>query len=136
MLVKTIEFVDYNGNKRSEEHYFNLNKAELMEMEMSTKGGLTVMINEIIAAQDTPKIMKVFKDLIFKSYGKKGPDGREFIKSEELVRSFEQSEAYPTLFMELLSNPETAANFFNGIVPNDVAETIQKETPMLAPVSK
>lgn len=132
MLKKTIEFVDYNGVNRKEDHYFNLNKAELMEMEMSTKGGLTAMINEIIAAQDTPSIMKVFKDLIFKSYGKKAPDGREFIKSPEITRSFEQSEAYPTLLMELITDPEKTAAFFNGIIPNEVAESMNKETPMIA----
>lgn len=127
MLKKTIEFIDYNGNKRKEDHYFNLTKAEIMEMEMSTKGGLTEMINNIIAAQDAPAIMKVFKDLIFKAYGKKSADGREFEKSPEIVRSFEHTEAYSELFMELVTDPEKAAEFFNGIVPADLAKQVQKE---------
>ena len=37
MLKKTIKYTDYNGQQREEDFYFNLNKAELAEMEMSKK---------------------------------------------------------------------------------------------------
>ena len=62
MLKKNITYTDFNGMERSEDFYFNLTKAEVMEMEMSTVGGLSEMIQRIIAAQDTPSIIKVFKD--------------------------------------------------------------------------
>ena len=64
MLKKTITYTDYNGVERTEDFYFNLSKAEVMEMEMSTTGGLAEMINRIVAAQDAPAIIKIFKDLI------------------------------------------------------------------------
>ena len=44
MLKKTIKYNDYNGVERNEDFYFNLSQAELMEMEMSTTGGLTETI--------------------------------------------------------------------------------------------
>lgn len=119
MLKKTIEFEDYNGLKRKEDHYFNLSKAEIMEMELSTTGGFAEMIQKIVDAQDTPAIVKVFKDLILKAYGEKSPDGRQFIKSPELSQAFAQTEAYSELFMELATDADAAAAFINGIVPVD-----------------
>lgn len=117
MLKKTFTYTDYNGVERTEDHYFNLSKAELMEMELSTTGGLAEMINKIVAAQDAPAIVKIFKELVLKAYGQKSPDGRRFIKSKELADEFSQTEAYSQLFMELATNADAAAQFVNGIVP-------------------
>lgn len=117
MLKKTITYVDYNGAERTEDFYFNLSKAEVMEMEMSTSGGLAEMIKKIVAAQDAPAIIKIFKDLILKAYGEKSSDGKRFIKSEEIATSFSQTEAYSQLFMELATNADEAAKFVNGIIP-------------------
>lgn len=122
MLVKTIEYTDYNNVARKEDHYFNLTKAELMEMEMGTVGGFSEMIQKIIAAQDVPSLIKIFKELILKAYGVKSPDGKRFIKSEELSAEFAQTEAYSMLFMELATDAEAASNFINGIVPGDIAK--------------
>ncbi len=118
MLKKTITYTDYNGSERTEDFYFNLTKAEIMEMEMSTSGGLTEMINRIVAAQDAPAIIDVFKKLILKAYGVKSPDGKRFVKSEELSTEFSQTEAYSELFMELATNADEASKFVNGIVPS------------------
>ena len=117
MLKKTITYTDFNGMERSEDFYFNLTKAEVMEMEMSTVGGLSEMIQRIIAAQDTPSIIKVFKDLVLKSYGEKSADGKRFIKTPEIAEAFSQTEAYSVLFMELATNADSAAAFVNGIIP-------------------
>lgn len=117
MLKKTITYTDFNDVERSEDFYFNLTQAEVMEMEMSTVGGLSEMIQRIIAAQDTPSIIKVFKDLVLKSYGEKSPDGKRFIKTPELAEAFSQTEAYSVLFMELATDADSAAAFVNGIIP-------------------
>ena len=121
MLKKTIKYTDYNGTEREEDFYFNLTKAELMEMEMSTSGGLAEMIQNIVKAQDAPAIIKVFKDLVLKAYGEKSLDGKRFMKVDEngtpLSIAFSQTEAYSNLFMELATNAEAAAEFVNGIVP-------------------
>lgn len=127
MLTKTIEFVDFNGNKRKENHYFNLTKSEIMKMEMSTKGGLTEMINNVISAQDTPAILKIFEDLVEASYGRKDADGRGFVKSKEIFNEFKFTNAYDELFIELISDPQKAADFFNGLVPADLAEKVKEE---------
>lgn len=118
MLKKTITYTDYNGSERTEDFYFNLTKAEVVEMEMSTTGGLAEMIKKIVAAQDAPSIIAIFKKLILKAYGEKSPDGKRFIKSDEISIAFSQTEAYSQLFMELATDADKAAEFVNGITPN------------------
>lgn len=123
MLKKTMTYTDYNGTERTEDFYFNLSKAELMEMELSVNGGLAEMLQNIVNSQDSPAIVKTFKEIILKAYGRKTPDGRGFEKSEELSRAFSQTEAYSDLFMLLATNAEEAAKFVNGIVPQDTQMT-------------
>lgn len=118
MLKKTIKYEDYNGVKREENFYFNLSKAELTEMEFGTEGGYADMVEKIVKAMDQPAILRVFKDLILKSYGEKSADGKRFIKSPEISLAFSQTEAYNELFMELMSDTDAAIKFFNGILPN------------------
>jgi hypothetical protein len=122
MLKKTITYKDYNDVERTEDFYFNLTKAEVMEMEMSTTGGLAEMIQRIVAAQDAPAIIKIFKDLLLKAYGEKSPDGKRFVKSDAIREAFEQTEAYSILFMELATDDKKAAEFINGIVPADLGQ--------------
>lgn len=135
MLKKTITYTDYNNVKRTEDFYFNLSKAELMEMEMSTSGGLAEMINKIVAAQDTAAIIKIFKDLILKAYGEKSPDGKRIVKSEAISNAFAQTEAYSDLFMELATDADAAAAFVNGIVPADMAKQIAENPTAIKPVN-
>ena len=120
MLKKTIKYTDYDGNEREEDFYFNVNKAEVTEMELSKQGGLSEYIKRIVAAQDAPSLVELFKELICKSYGEKSLDGKRFVKSKELTEEFTQTEAYAELFVELASNAEEATKFVNGIMPKNM----------------
>lgn len=124
MLKKTIKYTDYNGVEREENFLFHLTKAELMEMEMGTTGGLAEMIQQIINSNDAPAIIKVFKDIILKAYGEKSADGKRFMKISDagipLSIGFSQTEAYSQLFMELATDSDAAANFIKGIMPGDI----------------
>lgn len=122
MITKTITYTDYNGVERTEKFYFNLSKAEVLEMEMSTEGGLAETIQKIVDAKDAPAIIRVFKDLVLKAYGVKSDDGRRFIKSKELSEAFSQTEAYSEIFMDLATDADAAAKFVNGIVPAELAK--------------
>ena len=122
MIKKTVTYDDYNGFSRTEDFYFNLTKAEVMEMQLSTVGGLDTMLKKLVASNDMPSIIKVFKELVLKAYGEKSPDGRRFIKNDELRAEFEQTEAYSIIFMELATDDKAASEFINGIVPKDLAD--------------
>ena len=117
MFKITETYTDYDGNERTEDFYFNLNKAELMEMELSTDGGLETMIKELQSTMDGKRIVAVFKDLVLRSYGKKSPNGRNFVKSPEISKDFSETEAYSQIFMRLATDAEYAAKFVNVIVP-------------------
>lgn len=122
MLSKKIKYVDYNGTEREETFFFNLSKAELTEMDLSTPGGMKQRIDNIVQELNGERIIVMFKQLIFDAYGEKSEDGRRFIKSHELSEAFSQTEAYSILFMELCTNTEAAIEFVNGIVPQDLKD--------------
>ena len=128
MLKKNIKYVDYDGNDRAEEFYFNLNKAEVIELQLGTVGGLTKTLEKIVQEKDASRIIEYFKTIILKAYGEKSADGRRFIKSQELRDAFEQTEAYSELFMELASDAKMAAEFINGVLPKEAADAIGVET--------
>ena len=140
MLKKNIKYTDFNGVEREETFLFNLTKAELMEMEMGTNGGLAEQIQKIVDAQDSAAIIKIFKDIVLKAYGEKSEDGKRFMKVDTagvpLSIGFSQTEAYSQLFMELATDADAAANFIKGIVPSDIEisdeeiEKIKKQNNM------
>ena len=122
MIKKTYTFTDYDGNERTEDYYFYLNDAEIIKMELGVDGGFTEKIKRIIAARDIPEIIKVFDEMIDSAYGVKSADGREFIKSPEITAKFKQCEGYPKLFKDFVSKEGFAAEFFNQLIPHDIAD--------------
>ncbi len=120
MYKKPITYTDYNGTEKTEDFYFNLNKAEIMEWEFSEVGGLKAKIERIVASESVPEIAKLFKEIIVKAYGVKSPDGKRFIKNDEVRDAFIQSEAYSELYMELASSTEAATEFINSVIPKNI----------------
>lgn len=123
MLKKTINYVDYDGNKREEEFYFNISKAELTDMQYSVNGGLNKELELAVQNMNGPRIMEFFKDLIFKAYGVKSLDGKRFEKSYEISKAFIETEAYVNLFMELVTDETAAIAFLKGVLPQDLQDT-------------
>ena len=131
MIKKTITYTDYNDIERTENFYFNLSKAEVMEMEMSTEGGMAESIQKIVDAKDAPSIIRVYKDLVLKAYGVKSDDGRRFMKTKpdgsKYSDEFKETEAYSQIFMELATDADKAAEFINGIIPADLAQKVSEQ---------
>ena len=128
MLKKTITYQDFNGDEVSEDFFFHLSKAELVEMELSHEDGLSEALQRIIAAKDGKGIVTEFKNIILSAYGKRSSDGKRFVKNADVREEFESSEAYSTLFMELVTDTDAAIEFINGIVPSGLAEDAAKVT--------
>lgn len=128
MLKKTIKFVDYNGEERIEDFYFNISKAEMIEMEVAEKGGLSKLLERIIQTRDNATLFAIFKEIILKAYGEKSADGRQFIKNQQIRDSFEQSEAYSNLLMEFLTGgSKVVADFFKAIIPSDISKELNDD---------
>lgn len=127
MYKRMIKYEDFNGKEREEEHYFNLTKAEVVSW-LTTNGdySLDAVLQRLYEENDRKEIMRIFEDLIYKSYGRKSLDGRQFDKSEEAKKYFMETEAYSVLFMELIGDAKKAAEFINGIIPKDLALEVQR----------
>jgi hypothetical protein len=128
VLKKTIKYKDFNGEEVSEDFLFNLSKAELVELEASHEDGLAEAMTRIVDANDNKAIVAEFKKIILLAYGKKSADGKRFIKNQTLRDEFESTEAYSTLFMELLTDTDAAIVFMNGIIPEGLVEDAEKLT--------
>lgn len=127
MLKRIIEYVDYEGNNRKEEFYFNLNKAEVIKW-ITTTGGYTLdkLVLRLTTERNGKKIMEIFDNLLKISYGKKSLDGRKFEKSDEIWKDFAETEAYSQIFTELVTDAKKAADFINAVIPKELSDEIAK----------
>lgn len=130
MIKKTITFEDYNGETHKEEFYFNLTKAEVLEMETIVKGGLSTILKHILETDDTTEMVNMFKEIIHKSYGVKSADGKRFVKSKEVLEDFIYSAAYSVLYMELATDENAAVDFINGIMPKGMGPKTKINEPV------
>lgn len=137
MLKKAIKYTDFNGEEVTEDFYFNLTKAELIELEVGHEGGLSESLKRIVDAEDGGQIVKEFKEIILKAYGERSPDGKRFVKHRALRDQFESTEAYSELFVSLVTDPDAASEFISGIMPQDLMQDAQlaMETTPAKPVS-
>lgn len=119
MHKETITYVDFNGTERTEDHYFNLSKTEITELEASMPGGLAEYLMGIVNAKNVPEIMASFKKIILSAYGIKSADGRRLEKGEEISKAFTESPAYDVLFQRLFLSGDVnaASDFINAIIP-------------------
>lgn len=132
MLKKPIKFEDFNGNERTEVHYFNLNKGELAKMELTLGDGEGFIESlKSIAREKNPKlIIKMFEDFIQRSYGVRSDDGEHFYKNERVLEQFMATPAYDALLLEMCTDSAAASLFINGVVPVSLQqseESIQEQ---------
>lgn len=116
MHKEIITYNDLNGVQRTEDFYFDLSKPEIVKMQASAKGGYDVQLKSIAADLNGAKIMEFFENFIAKSYGEKSEDGRRFMKSDEISRSFMETPAYEVLFEKLVTDDKYAADFVNAVM--------------------
>lgn len=136
MVKKTITYKDYDGESRTEDFYFNLNKAEIIRMNYSTEENFAKLMQKMIDEKNMHELYKLFEQVIQMSYGKKSAGGRNFVKSQEILEDFMSTEAYSELIMWLIKDADNASNFINGILPEpeENAENAEKkEAPATEP---
>lgn len=122
MLKKTIKYTNYDGVEREKDFFFNLKKSELVDLQYKTSKGFIAYIEEITKAGDTSELWKAFRDIVLMAYGEKSDDGERFMKSPEISKAFEETEAFSVLIMELIEKEGAASDFINGIMPKDLTE--------------
>lgn len=122
----TMEYEDFNGEAVKEDLYFNLTKAELLDMNFHAKGGLVNYIEAIMNARDTEEIAEFFKLILVKAYGEKTPDGKHFMKNPEIAQRFVCSVPYSELYVQLSTDADAASEFIRSIIPKDLMEDYKK----------
>lgn len=137
MLKKAITYTDYNDVERTEDFFFNLSKAELIEMQVSVKEGMDEVLQKIVDTEDRKELYAMFKKIVLDSVGEKSEDGRRFMKSEQIQSNFVESPAFDVLIMQLATDADMASAFIRGIMPKDlgpnfdaaVKEELRRQTP-------
>lgn len=120
MLKKEIKYTDLDGNPQVDVVYFNLTKAEAIELNIRND------LEVIGRSRNQNEIMDTFKRIITSSYGVRTGDGK-FLKEERDAKVFLASEAYSELFMEIWQNPEYATEFIRGILPAEVSQAMGEQ---------
>ncbi len=124
MTYETVTYKDWNGVDRKETFYFHFSQAELMEMELSQEGVFSERVKRIIDAKQQSELLQIIKKFVLDAYGVKSDDGRRFMKSDEIRRSFVECPAFSMIFMKLATDTEAASKFINGVVPADMAAQV------------
>ena len=141
MYKKTITYNDFDGNKRTEDAYFNLTKSEMIEFALDLPDGVSDTVDreelEKNADQAASKLANMLgkkgvynfiKDLVLKSYGIKKEDGRRFAKVDENGRpvsiEFAQTMAFEAIMEEFRTDDIAASNFVKAVIPADTADKI------------
>lgn len=133
MLKKSITYTDFDGNEVTDTFYFNLTKSEVVELEASQQGGIEAFVKRVSAAQDNKTLLAEFKRIVLLAYGEKSPDGKRFIKNDELREEFSQTAAFDELFIDLISVEGSAVNFFKGLLPKDLTEAAEQNKVLPPP---
>ena len=130
MYKTNVTFENFEGEKVSKDLYFNLTKAEIMELQYSYEGGFTAYLDSIIhpisGKPDPKKVMDLFKLMIMKSYGVRTEDGG-FRKNKDLAEEFLSTDAYSELFMKIINDEKAMNDFLFGILPREAQEQAKIE---------
>lgn len=118
MLKKTITFKDLDGNPVTEDFYFNISRAEATKRAMVMGDPFLERLKRLNAEKDGQLIIDTFEDILRSAVGRRHENNRQFVKSPEISDYFMQSGAYDTFFMELISSPDSGAEFVRGILPS------------------
>jgi hypothetical protein len=121
---KKIKYHNLDGQEVEGTYYFNLTKAEAVEMNFSRQGGVEEYARKIVEAESHGELIELFKDLILKTYGVR--DGQRFVKNPELTAEFVETGAYSELFIELATNTDSAIKFFREVVPPDMQSRVDE----------
>lgn len=133
MIKKTISYTDFDGKQQSEDFYFNLNKAELFKLEVTAEGNsLQTYLERIVKANSGKEIVNVFELILKSAYGVRSEDGKRFMKSDDLFKAFQETEAYSEFFMELVTDADKASKFINALIPADLRENKTPEQVLAA----
>ena len=119
MLIKTIEYVDYDGNHQKDTCYFNMTKAEIAALQVRMDGKFIDYLKKLVDGEKVEELFNYFREIVLDSYGEKSLDGKHFYKNSKMREEFESSIAFSEFLTELLQDQKKVAAFTRAILPPD-----------------
>ena len=126
MIKKNITYIDFDGEERTDAFYFNLSKAELMDIELDYNGNMSAAMNIMLEKRDMKGVLGLLSKLVRKAYGEKSGDGKRFLKNKELEDGFATTDAFSNLLIELVNDEKKLEAFVTGVIPADMREEVEK----------
>lgn len=120
MYRTDVTYENFDGEQVTETCYFNLTKAEMLQLQLQYPEGYQVYLQRLVDDNNRKAMIDEFKHILSMSYGERSADGRKFIKSEEISNAFMASEAYSELFIKLVSEEGYAEKFMSAVMPKDI----------------
>jgi hypothetical protein len=119
VLKKTVTYINpFTETEVTEDLYFNLTEAEIIQTAMAEGEGWADSLQRLSTATDGKQIITEFNKLLGMAYGRR--EGNRHVKSPEITQEFLSSEAYSTLFLDLISSPGSGAEFFSALMPKNM----------------
>lgn len=120
MYRTDVTYENFDGEQVTETCYFNLTKAEMLQLQLQYPEGYQVYLQRLVDDNNRKAMIDEFKHILSMSYGERSADGRKFVKSEEISNAFMASEAYSELFIKLISEEGYAEKFMSAVMPKDI----------------
>lgn len=120
MYRTDVTYENFDGEQVTETCYFNLTKAEMLQLQLQYPEGYQVYLQRLVDDNNRKAMIDEFKHILSMSYGERSADGRKFVKSEEISNAFMASEAYSELFLKLISEEGYAEKFMSAVMPKDI----------------
>jgi hypothetical protein len=125
LIKKTVTYKNlFTEAEVTEDLYFHLDPAELAKMWVI--GGETWVehMQTLSVTSDGKTVMEEFEKMLGTAFGERRGD--KLVKTSTIREEFLSSQAYHTLFMELLAAPDNGAGFFANLVPSNIDEIVAK----------
>lgn len=125
MLKKTLSYTNLDGEKITEDFYFNMTKAELIKLNLKEGEGFQEYLNRIIESGDGAAIIENFEKIVRLSYGVRTADGK-FKKDPDDFDAFMATEAYSDFFLELVTDAKASSEFIKAVMPDNLVEEVEQ----------
>lgn len=133
MIKQTFTYTDYNDNEKTEDLYFHISRADLLD-HLSLKDDLEGLMQRLeanstsdVSTDDIRTIVGLVKRFVKMGYGVRSADGEKFSKNEKNWEDFTSSAAHDEFIYSLFENPEKAVEFLVSLVPKTLREAVDKE---------
>lgn len=125
MIKKTVTYKNlFTEAEVTEDLYFHLDPAELAKMWVIGGESWMEHMQTLSEKSDGKTIMEEFEKMLGTAYGERRGD--KLVKTPTIREEFLSSQAYNTLFMELLASKDNGSSFFANLIPSNIDEIVAK----------